>query len=100
MFNKCIMKKEELKAIYERLLDLQGQLVYAKMTNDKRVRDKRIRDARKAISDYAHYLPNEVKVYLDKKINFNAMSFKYAEEDIKWCIKAIEDWINNCPKEE
>lgn len=91
------MKKSELESILNDLRELQRQLIFARMTKDRRSRDKNIREARIAISNYAYFLPDEVKCFLYDKVDVNAMSYQYAEGDISRCISEIEDWIKSFP---
>ncbi|MBR4438826.1 MAG: hypothetical protein IKS79_06985 [Bacteroidales bacterium] len=87
------MKKAELEAILKDLKELQRQLIFARMTKDRRSREKNISEARLSISNYACRLPDEVKCVLEDKVDVNAMSYQYAEGDIGRCIPEIEGWI-------
>lgn len=93
------MKKSELTIIVDRLKELQKELLIAKTTIDKRSQNKQVNDARKNISVYAYYLPNEVKAYLFEEVDLNAMSYQYAEGDIKRCIIALEEWMQSLPED-
>lgn len=92
------MNKRELEAVLKDLRKLQNNLLLANKTKDRRCRDKRIREAKLAISDYAHYLPEEVACILWNKVDVNPMSYQYAENDIKRSITVIEEWIKTLPE--
>ena len=91
------MNKKEVEIIVARLKVLKNNMLFAEMTIDRRCHDKRIRDARRAIADYAYYLPGDVKGFLFTEVDVNAMSYQYAEGDIGRCIKALERWIIEHP---
>lgn len=92
------MNKKELEAILRDLRNLQNNLLLAYMTKDRRCKDKRIREAKLAISDYAHYLPEEVACLLWNKVDVNPMSYQYAVSDINRSITVIEEWIKTLPE--
>ena len=91
------MDKNEAEVILARLKDLRYDLQFAEMSKDRRSRDKKIRDARRAIADYAYFLPSDVKGFFYTEVDVNAMSYQYAEGDIGRCIMALEKWIIDHP---
>lgn len=93
-----MISTEELTRIKRKLSELDDALFIAKTTLDKRKREKNLNDISRAIADYAHNLPDEVIVYLEK-IGANVLHFQHAQDDIDRCIKAIDELISRSSKD-
>ena len=93
------MNAKTLKIIVADLKELRLNLYLAERTKDKRSREKIIREAKLAISSYAHYLPDEVKIYLEENVAVNALNYKWVTSDIKMCIESLEKWICSIQEE-
>lgn len=91
------MEKTELIRILSDLKELKFNLLCTNTIRKERSRNKAKNDAILAISYYAHYLPGEVRAYLDTHVQVNALSYKWVEGDINDCIKVIENWISTMP---
>ena len=93
------MKTFELKEILRRLTELEDNWYLAQRTKDKRKREKNLSAARSAIADYAHNLPDEVVVFLEKTIGTNALHYQHAGGDIAQSRRSIEGWIRQLSKD-
>lgn len=92
------MTKESLISYLNELNELWMDLRNAEVYPDGRSRTKKKRDARSAIWEFAHNIPEEIRLYLDNRIGVNALLGHHAEGDIGECVKALRAWIDSMPE--
>ena len=92
------MGKTLLQDILEKLKELEEQKFLAETVRNGRIREKRIKEAKLKISNYAKFLPSEVRGYLGFNEKADALCYQFADEDISKCVLAIENWIKEKPE--